>query len=155
MIKYLKKYHFFKDRVSNVVKDEFEIESIDSTSIKILIYLSGNSDYEKIELFGNNTIQIIYNEMSDVSSNFKKINNNKSDIVSNSGLISTNTSDIASNSGLISTNTSDISSNLSKINTNISSIASNLEKINDLQNSNIKAFYNLDKIFIYDIEKGD
>ena len=29
-----------------------------------------------------------------------------------------------------------------------------MEKINDLQNTNIKAFYNLDKIFIYDIEKG-
>ena len=56
-------------------------------------------------------------------------------------MISTNTSNIVSNSGLISTNTS--------------SITSNLEKINDLQTSNIKAFYNLDKIFIYDIEKGD
>ena len=167
--KVFKKISFFNDGASNVVKDEFEIESIDSTSIKISIYLSGNSDYKKIELFGNNTIQIIYNEISDVSSNSKKINNNKSDIASNSGLISTNTSNIASNSGLISTNTSDIasnsglisantsdiSSNLSKINTNISTIASNLEKINDLQNSNIKAFYNLDKIFIYDIEKGD
>ena len=113
-------------------------------------------------MFGNNTIQIIYNEISDVSSNLKKINNNKSDIVSNSGLISTNTSDISNNSNLISTNTSDISSNLSKINTDISTIESNLEKINDnkddiiaLQNSNVKAFYNLDKIFIYDIEKGD
>ena len=31
-------------------------------------------------------------------------------------------------------------------------ISSNLEKINDLQNTNIKAFYNLDQIFIYDIE---
>ena len=160
--KVFKKISFFNDRASNVVKDEFEIESIDSTSIKILMYLSGNSDYKKIELFSNNTIQIIYNEISDVSSNFKKINNNKSDIVSNSGLISTNTSDISNNSNLISTNTSDISSNLSKINTNISTIESNLEKINDnkddiiaLQNSNIKAFYNLDKIFIYDIEKGD
>ena len=38
------------------------------------------------------------------------------------------------------------------INTNTSDISSNLEKINDLQNSNIKAFYNLDEIFIYDID---
>ena len=43
-----KKISFFNDRVSNVVKDEFEFESVDSTSIKILIYLSGNSDYKKI-----------------------------------------------------------------------------------------------------------
>ena len=63
-------------------------------------------------------------------------------------MISTNTSNIASNLKKISDNTSDIS-------TNTSSISSNLEKINDLQNSNIKAFYNLDQIFIYDIEKGD
>ena len=72
--KVFKKISFFNDRASNVVKDEFEIESIDSTSIKILIYLPGNSDYKKIELFGNNTIQIIYNEISNVSSNFKRIN---------------------------------------------------------------------------------
>ena len=59
-------------------------------------------------------------------------------------------------------NSSDIESNLEKINDNSSDIESNLEKINDnkddiiaLQNSNVKAFYNLDKIFIYDIEKGD
>ena len=54
------------------------------------------------------------------------------------------------------TNTSDISSNSSKISTNTSSIESNLEKINKINelNKNIKAFYNLDQIFIYDIEKG-
>ena len=52
--------------------------------------------------------------------------------------------------------------NLEKITANEGNISSNLEKINDnkddiivLQNSNVKAFYNLDKIFIYDIEKGD
>ena len=105
---------------------------------------------------------------SDILSNTGLINTNKSSISSNKGLIDTNTSDISDNSGLISTNTSNISSNLSKINTNTSdisdnsglistntsNISSNLEKINDLQNSNIKAFYNLDQIFIYDIEKG-
>ena len=70
--KVFKKISFYHNMISNVVKDEFEIESIDSTSIKILIYLFGNSDYKKIELFDNNTIQIIYSEISDVSSNFKK-----------------------------------------------------------------------------------
>ena len=68
-------------------------------------------------------------------------------------MISTNASDITSNSGLISANTSDITSNSGLINTNTSNITSNLEKINALQTSNIKAFYNLDKIFIYDIDK--
>ena len=45
--KVFKKISFFNDRTSNVVKDKFEIESIDSTSIKILIYLTGNIDYKK------------------------------------------------------------------------------------------------------------
>ena len=56
---------------------------------------------------------------------------------------------------------SDISSNSERISTNEGNISSNLEKINDnkddilaLHNSNVKAFYNLDKIFIYDIENG-
>ena len=61
----------------------------------------------------------------------------------------------------MNTNKSDISSNLVMINTNKNNISSNLGKIDEnkedtllLQNSNVKAFYNLDKIFIYDIEKG-
>ena len=76
--------------------------------------------------------------------------------------INDNSSDISDNLGKINTNISAIASNLGKINDNSSDIASNLEKINDnkddiiaLQTSNVKAFYNLDKIFIYDIEKGD
>ena len=105
---------------------------------------------------------------NNISSNKGLIETNASDISDNSGLISTNTFNISSNKGKIDTNTSDISSNLSKINTltsdisdnfglistNTESIASNLKKINDLQTSNVKAFYNLDQIFIYDIEKG-
>ena len=91
---------------------------------------------------------------SSISSNLGKINTNTSSISSNLGKINTNTSGIASNLGKIGTNKSDISDNSGLIHTNKSDIASNLKKINDLQNSNIKAFYNLDKIFIYDIEKG-
>ena len=59
----------------------------------------------------------------------------------------------------INTNTGNISNNLDQINTNTGNISSNLEKINDnaedivvLQNSNVKASYNLDQIFIYDIK---
>ena len=97
---------------------------------------------------------LIDTNTSSISSNKGLIDANTSSISSNKGLIDTNTSDISTNSGLIDTNTSDISTNLSKINTNTSDISSNLEKINALKNSNIKAFYNLDQIFIYDIEKG-
>ena len=133
--KVFKKISLKNDRVSNVVKDEFEFESVDSTSIKILIYLLDNSDYKKIELFGNNTIQIIYNEISDVSSNLGKINNNKSDIVINSELISTNTNSISDNSGLISTNTNSISDNSGLISTNTNSISTNSGLISTNTNS--------------------
>ena len=44
-------------------------------------------------------------------------------------------------------NKNNIESNLIKINENTS-------KINEINNKNIKAFYNLDQIFIYDIENG-
>ena len=86
------------------------------------------------------------------------ISTNTSNISDNLGLIETNTSSISSNKGLIETNTSSISSNKGLIETNTSSISDNLGKINDnkndiiaLQTSNVKAFYNLDQIFIYDI----
>ena len=104
---------------------------------------------------------------SDISDNLRKIDKNTSDIskintnTSNSGKIDTNTSSISTNLGKINTNTSSISTNLGLINTNTSSISTNLgkidtntydiEKINEL-NKNIKSFYNLDQIFIYDIK---
>ena len=103
----------------------------------------------------------INTNISDISDNLGLINTNTSSISSNLGKINTNISSISSNSGLINTNTSSISDNLGKINTNTSSISSNLEKINDnkddivaLKTSNVKAFYNLDEIFIYDIDNG-
>ena len=172
-----KKIELQHDRSSKVINDKFEIQGIDSNRIDIAIYYENNTDSKKIELVGINTIQINYIEnnskldmnKNNISSNKDLIETNTSNISDNKDLIETNTSDISDNSGLISTNTSNISSNLEKINTNTSdisdnlgkigintrSIASNLEKINDLQNSNIKAFYNLDQIFIYDIEKGN
>ena len=171
-----KKIELQHDRSSNVINDKFEIQGIDSNRIDIAVYYENNIYSRKIELVGNNTIQINYIEKNskldmnknNISSNKGLIETNASDISDNSGLISTNTFNISSNKGKIDTNTSDISSNLSKINTltsdisdnfglistNTESIASNLKKINDLQTSNVKAFYNLDKIFIYDIEKG-
>ena len=96
-----------------------------------------------------------------ISTNLGKINTNTSSISSNSGKIDTNTSSISTNLGKINTNTSSISTNLGKINTNTSDISDNsgkintntsdIEKINEL-NKNIKSFYNLDQIFIYDIK---
>ena len=123
-----------------------------------------SSNLEKINdnsgLISTNTSDIsdnsglICTNTSNISSNLSKINTNTSDISDNSGLISTNTSNISSNLEKINTNTSSISDNSGLISTSTSNISSNLQKINDLQNSNIKAFYNLDQIFIYDIEKG-
>ena len=85
---------------------------------------------------------------SDISSNLDKITTNEGNISSNLGQISTNEGKISSNSRQISTNKGNISSNLEKRNDNKDDILAS-------QNSNIKAFYNLDKIFIYDIDKAD
>ena len=106
---------------------------------------------------------LIDTNTSSISDNKDLIDTNTSSISSNKDLIDTNTSSISSNSGKIDKNTSDISDNLGKIDKNTLSISTNLtkinnntsdiEKINEL-NKNIKAFYNLDQIFIYDIENG-
>ena len=98
--------------------------------------------------------RLIDTNTSDISDNLGKIDTNEGKISSNLGKIDTNEGKISSNLGKIDTNEGNISSNLGKINTNEGNISSNLEKITALQTSNIKAFYNLDQIFIYDIEKG-
>ena len=164
---------------SNIVNDEFSIPAVECENVDLIIFLVNPfSNNSKITLNKNN-IEFIYNDFTkipktdynlekittnenSISSNSEKINTNEGNISSNSGRINTNEGNISSNTGSISTNEGNISSNLEKINDNSSDIASNLEKINDnkdniiaLQNSNIKAFYNLDQIFIYDIEKGD
>ena len=77
-----------------------------------------------------------------------KINENKNSI---SG-IKSDLSGINNFSDKINDNSSNISSNKGLIDTNTSDISTNLEKITALQTSNVKAFYNLDQIFIYDIE---
>ena len=116
--------------ISNVVNDKFDIQGINSTKINLLIYLvNSNKNNKSIDLFDYNTVQVIYNDNTDSL---------KSDI---------NKSNISSNLGIINTNKSNISSNLEIIN-------DNKEDILSLKNSNIKSFYNLDKIFIYDIPKG-
>ena len=172
--------------ISNVVKDEFKIESFNVSSLKFLIYIGDNSNNETIKLFGNSSLQLKYskiefktnineNNIKNINDNLSSISTNTTNISDNLGKIGTNTSNISDNLGKIGTNTPNISDNLGKIDTNTSSISdnsglistntsnisSNLKKINDnkdditaLQTSNIKAFYNLDKIFIYDIEKG-
>ena len=75
-----------------------------------------------------------------------KINENKNNI---SG-IKNDISEINNFSDKINDNETNISNNFLKIN----EIKSDLDNIN-LKNNNIKSFYNLDKIFIYDIEKSD
>ena len=127
-------------------------------NINLEIDNNNNNNYIKVDYiekgFLDNSHLINLNTGS-ISTNSGKIDTNTRSISTNSGLINTNTSSISTNLGKINTNTSSISSNLGKINTNTSKITSNLEKITALQTSNIKAFYNLDQIFIYDIEKGN
>ena len=142
---------FIYNDFTKIPKTDYNIDNIASNLEKITANESSIS---------SNSGKISTNE-GNISSNSGKISTNEGNISSNSGKISTNEGNISSNSGKISTNEGNISSNLGKIDANISDIASNLEKINDnkddivaLQNSNVKAFYNLDKIFIYDIEKG-
>ena len=127
-------------------------------NINLEIDNNNNNNYIKVDYiekgFLDNSHLINLNTGS-ISTNSGKIDTNTRSISTNSGLINTNTSSISTNLGKINTNTSSISSNLGKINTNTSKITSNLEKITALQTSNIKAFYNLDQIFIYDIEEGN
>ena len=133
--KLLKEEIIVHDIISNVVKDEFKFESTeDVSSLKIEIYISGNFNNETIKLLSNSSLQFKYSKIEF-----------KTDI---------NENNIKTNLGKIDTNTSSISSNLGLINTNTGSISSNLDKITALQTSNVKSFYNLDQIFIYDIEKG-
>ena len=105
--------------ISNVVNDKFDIQGINSTEIKILIYIVNNGDNKSIELFDHNTIQVIYNETT------LKSDTNEGNISSNSGRISTYEGDISSNLSKINNNSSDIASNLGKISTNEGNISSN------------------------------
>ena len=139
---------------SKITLDKNNIEFIYKDFTKI-----PKTDYN-IDNIISNLEKITANESSN-SSNSGRISANEGNFSSNTGNISTNKGNISSNLEKINDNSSDISSNLGKIDANISDIASNLEKINDnkddilaLQTSNVKSFYNLDRIFIYDIENG-
>ena len=165
------------DKNIMLVKDNFYV-TFNNNYNKIIIvlylfrvYRHGTGNFN-LELINENFVNITYLDKNDISlkidtnknnisSNLSKIGDNTSGISTNSGQINTNTSNISDNSELINTNTSNISDNSGLISTNTSGIASNLKKINDnkdditaLQTSNVKAFYNLDQIFIYDIEHG-
>ena len=83
-----KKIELYHDRSSKIINDKFEIQGIDSNQIDIAIYYDNNADSKKIELVGNNTIQINYIE------NNYKLDMNKNDISSNKGLIETNKNNI-------------------------------------------------------------
>ena len=139
--KVFRKISFYNNSLSNLVNDKFDIQGINSSEIRLLIYLVNNIDYKKIDLFDHNTIQIIYNETNlksdinknNIASNLLKINDNSSDISSNTGNISTNEGNISSNTGRISTNENNISSNLIKYNSNEDDIAYNLSEIDYLK----------------------
>ena len=120
----------FKD---NIINDEFKIKTIDSSQIRVLIYLiNNNNDNSTIELYGYNSIEIIYEDdvkTSKIDININDISTNESNIASNLEKVNTNESNIASNLKKISTNESDISSKLSEIGTNENNISCNLSKI--------------------------
>ena len=108
--------HNFKelilDHKNNIINDKFEISSIKTSEIKILIYLVNNDgDNSTIELYDYNTINVIYKD----NINTIYIDNNKKDIKSNLRKIETNEKDIANNLKEIETNETDITSNLEKI----------------------------------------
>ena len=132
-----------------------ENSNILNTTEEFCIYFKKN--YNKITIvlelhrhnrhgFGNINLEI--------DNGYIKVDYIEKGFLDNSHLVNLNTGSISTNSGKIDKNTSDISTNLNKIGINEGKISSNLEKITALQTSNIKAFYNLDQIFIYNIEKG-
>ena len=143
------KYRFFNndELLKDVIipmtsKNEFKLEGIGNvSSLKIELYITDNFNNETIKLLSNSSLQFKYSKIE------FKTDINENNIKLNLGKITTNTSDISDNLGLINTNTSSISTNLGKINDNKDDIVA-------LQTSNVKAFYNLDQIFIYDIENG-
>ena len=75
--------------ISNVVKDEFKFESIDTSSLKIVIYLVGNHSYKRIKLLSNSSLQFKYNEIEfkidtnkgNISSNLEKINDIENNLI--------------------------------------------------------------------------
>ena len=152
-VKYYKKIKklSIENDLSDLESDISSNTSLIGTNRSSISSNKGLIDTNKSSISSNKGL--IDTNTSSISSNKGLIDTNTSDISSNKGLIDTNTSSISSNKGLIDTNTSDISSNKGLIDTNTSSISSNLQKINEL-NTNIKSFYNLDQIFIYDIEHG-
>ena len=116
--KFYNNYQKFKEiklnhnKTANVINDEFNIPSINSTKINLLIYLvNNNNDNSSIKFFDYNTIQITYNDDIDTS----KIDMNTDNISSNLKEIDINKSNILSNFKKIETNQSNISSNLEKI----------------------------------------
>ena len=166
MVNYLKISLLYNNRVSNLVNDKFDIQAINSSQIKLLIFLVIGVDYKSFELFDNNTIQIIYNETNlksninkdNIASNLKKINNNSDNLDMNTNNISSNlekindnSSDISTNLGKIDINKNDISTNLIKINSNEDDMLYNSNEISYLKNNNSAQYLkNICNILFYD-----
>ena len=95
-------YHFFNNDndellkkeiiTNNVVKNEFKFENtIDISSLKILIYISDNVNNKTIKLLSNSSLQFKYSKIE------FKTDINKNNVKSNLDKIDKNTSDIANN----------------------------------------------------------
>ena len=143
--KQFKNLSLYNNRASNLVNDKFDIQAVNSTEIKFVIYLIIGDEFKNFKLF-DSTIQIIHSETNlksninedNIESNLKKINNNSDNLDMNTNNISTNLSkitantvDISTNLKQVTTNTRDISSNLKQISTNTESISTNSTKIDN------------------------
>ena len=136
------KYLFNKDTYYD------ENSNILNTTEEFCIYLKKNYNKIKIVLelhrhnrhgFGNINLEI--------DNGYIKVDYIEKGFLDNSHLINLNTGTISTNSEKIDNNSFNISDNLEKIN-------NNKDDITSLQTTNVKSFYNLDQIFIYDIENG-
>ena len=137
------------DRTLNTVNHNFEIKSIDSSKINIVIYLINNNN-SNVELFGYNTLQIIYNDYIKIL----RIDGDKENISAHLEKIDENKENIASNLEKIDENKENISANLEKIDENKEDIASNLEKMNNISDIKIfegDDFYILKEIHLIDL----
>ena len=135
-------YNIYDDKNNLIHKYLFNKDTFYDKSLDSILYTNEDfcicfkKNYKKIKI----NLQLHRHNRHGFGSFNLEIDENNDNYININCVNDQNALSISTNTGLIETNTSNISSNKDDI------IA--------LQNSNVKAFYNLDKIFIYDIDKG-
>ena len=130
------KYYRKIESVENEIENPIQISGI---LLKLKGYDEKLSDLSKIE----NNQKSINNTKNDITNNQNSINNNKNDITNNQKSINNNKNDITNNQKSINNNKNDINNNKNNINNNSVDI------------TNLLSYYQLGKIYIYDIQKGN